>query len=233
MTTGLLSNQKTKFIYLIFLLLLSSNIYCQGTLLVSGNGNTIASGSSNPLISNNTNFGSVEVGQNKTLPFLLDNTSNGGNPKQRLDNIIVTVSGSSDFSPLSTNLGSLKGSDNPISHFVTFTPSSSGVKTASVTITFSNGTNSPYTFTIQGTGVVPTPEIDITDGSDSGINNGGTFNFGTVAPNSTASETFKIRNTAAGTTLTLTGSPIVSISGDSEFSITTQPSSSNINGNGL
>ncbi|WP_162296716.1 PQQ-dependent sugar dehydrogenase [Confluentibacter citreus] len=226
------SNQKTKFFYLIFLLLSSSNIYCQGTLLVSGNGNTITSGSTNPIISNNTNFGNVEVGQNKTLLFILDNTSSSGSPKQRLDNIIVTVSGSNDFSPLSTNHGNLRGSDNPISRFVTFTPSSSGIKTATVTVTFSNGTNSPYTFTIQGTGVAPTPEIDVTDGSDSYINSGGTFDFGTVAPGSTASETFKIKNTTSATlTLQGTGPNYVTISGDPEFSIALQPSSNTIAGN--
>ncbi|MBU3822831.1 PQQ-dependent sugar dehydrogenase [Flavobacteriaceae bacterium XHP0103] len=210
---------------------MSLNLYSQGTLSVSGNGNPVNSGSTSTSLTNNTNFGSVEIGTDYTLPFLLSNTSGNGSPKQRLNNIIVTISGSSDFTPTSTNHGDLRGNDTPISHFVTFTPSSPGTKTATVTITFSNGTNAPYTFAIEGTGIEPTPEINITDSSNSTISNGDTFDFGTVPPNATVSEEFKINNTTANTTLTLQGNPYVSISGDSEFSIISQPSSGSIAGN--
>ena len=46
---------------------------------------------------------------------------------------------------------------------ITFTPTSSGLKTATVTILSNDSDESPYTISIQGTGIAPTPEIDITE----------------------------------------------------------------------
>ncbi|MFL1013469.1 PQQ-dependent sugar dehydrogenase [Flavisericum labens] len=215
----------------LLLILFNMQVFAQGTLSVSGNGNTISNGASSASISNNTDFGNVEIGTNNSNVFVLDNTENGGNPRLRLNNISVSISGSPDFSPVNTNLGDLKGNDNPINHSINFTPSSNGTKTATVTVNFSNGTNAPYTFTIQGTGIEPTPEINVKESNDSSISSGGNFDFGTIAPNSSASETFSIENTGnASTILNLTGNPIVSLSGDSEFSIVSQPSSSSVSG---
>ena len=104
----------------IVLLFFSSTIFSQGTLSVTGNGNTITNGSTSPSISNNTDFGNIEVGNNNNNVFVLDNTENGGNPKLRLNNITVSISGSTDFSTPTTNLGDLKGSENPINHTIIF-----------------------------------------------------------------------------------------------------------------
>lgn len=150
------------FIILIFIVLLNFEGYAQGTLEVSGNGNIISNGSNTTSATDFTDFGSVEVGSNKSNAFVLDNTAGGGSPNRRLNNISVSISGSLDFTPINSSLGSLKGSDTPINHLITFTPSSSGLKTATVTISFTNGTNAPYTFVIEGTGLDPQPEINVT-----------------------------------------------------------------------
>ncbi|WP_370479107.1 PQQ-dependent sugar dehydrogenase, partial [Tamlana flava] len=224
--------QKSNLFLCLLLLLFSSQLFAQGTLSVSGNGNIISNGSSSPSVSNNTDFSNVGVGSTKNNTFVLNNTTNGGNPRLRLNDIIVTLSGSTDFSTDSSNLGSLKGGDTPISHIITFTPSSIGLKTALVTITFSNGTNAPYTFSIQGTGTMPLPEIDITDSSASSISNNGSFDFGTIPPNNFAFESFSIKNISSlNTNLSLTGSPdLVAITGDGEFTISAQPTSASIAG---
>ncbi|MBU3822832.1 PQQ-dependent sugar dehydrogenase [Flavobacteriaceae bacterium XHP0103] len=209
------------------------SLFAQGTLAVSGNGNPVNSGSlpTTTDINNLTDFGSVEIGSNKQNTFVLDNTGGNGNPN-KLTNISVSLTGSSNFSLNTTSFGDLTGNGGTLNLIVTYEPSSDISESADITITFDNGLNDPYTFTIEGTGVAPTPEIDITDNSDTSINSGGNFDFGTVAPNSTPSEDFKIKNTSS-TILTLEGTDpnFVTILGDSEFTITAQPSSNTIDGN--
>lgn len=62
-----------------------------------------------------------------------------------------------------------------------------------------------------------------------GIENGGTFDFGGVVPTSPVTIAFTIENRGAGT-LTLTGTSEVAISGDSAFEIVTQPSATIVAG---
>ena len=218
MTTQLRPILTTALSSFVLIFLLSTTIQAQGTLSVTGT----------------TDFGTVDIGSSKGNNFSLDNTATGGSAGNRLNGITVTITGNDyqDFTPNSpTNLGNLTGNGTPINHLVTFTPTSAGLKTATITITFTNGTNSPYTINIQGTGVLPQPEIEILDNGNTVITTGGNFNFGTIAPNSSSFKNFTIKNLSnASTTLNLTGSPIVNISGDSEFSITSQPSGTSIVG---
>ena len=218
----------------IFIGLLTFNGLSQGTLEVSGNGIVISSGSSATSTTNFTDFGSIEIGSNKSNAFVLDNTAGGGSPNRRLNNILVTISGpgASDFTPNNSNLGDLKGSDNPISHLITFTPSSSGTKTATVTITFSNGTNSPYTFSIKGTGIDPQPEMDIS-GLGRSISDGDSTpstlddtSFGSVAVGSLTNHIFTISNVGnASTSLVVcnNGSGVTISGGSGYFSVNSEP----------
>ena len=123
-----------------------SSLTAQGTLQVTEGGTNIN-------IGDTFDFGNVIVGLNQANTFVLDNTAGGGSPGRRLNGITVTITGSTDFTPTNSNLGNLAGNGAPINHLITFTPSAVGLRTATVTITFSNGTNDPYTFTIQGTGL--------------------------------------------------------------------------------
>ncbi|MFG6686143.1 PQQ-dependent sugar dehydrogenase [Mariniflexile sp. HNIBRBA6329] len=238
MKTKFLSNISLHIIVVFSLLSFTAPIFAQGTLAVTANGNPINSGTlpTTTNTDNLTDFGNVQIGANKQNIFVLDNTATNGNPSDQLTGIQIAISGSSDFATNTASLGDLKGNATPLNHTITFTPTSTGVKTAHVTITFTTGTNSPYTFTIQGTGVLPTPEINITgkgntiasgDGSPSTTD--GT-NFGTIATGTSFNQQFIIQNTVGNTTLALTGSPIVNITGDSEFSIAVQPASNSING---
>jgi hypothetical protein len=178
MTTKLHLENTAKICFNLLFFIIGFTGFAQGTLAVSGNGNSVLTGSANsPAVNNNTDFGNVEIGINKANTFILDNTSSGGSPANQLTGVTVAISGSSDFTPANSNLGNLKGNDTPLNHIVTFTPSSTGIKSATVTITFTTGTNSPFTFTVQGNGVTPTPEIEITDSGIIIINNGGNFDF--------------------------------------------------------
>ena len=70
------------------------------------------------------------------------------------------------------------------------------------------------------------PALEIGDGDDTPSSSDDT-DFGTQLANTNTDHTFTIRNTG-GATLNLTGSPIVAISGDSEFTVFTQPVSNSI-----
>ncbi|MBT8270749.1 MAG: choice-of-anchor D domain-containing protein, partial [Bacteroidia bacterium] len=211
----------------LFLLLAVTTVSAQGTLTVTGSGLTITNGDITPITADGTDFGSILVGANNPNTFVLDNTASGGSPGNRLNGIVVTITGSTDFTPASASLGNLTGNGTPLNHIITFTPSSAGLKTATVTITFTNGTNSPYTFAIQGTGVTPTPEIDITglgisiaDGDTSPSTTDDT-DFGNSLIGTPVAHTFTILNSGSAN-LNL---GVTSITGANpgDFTVTTAP----------
>ncbi len=209
-----------------------TSVFSQGTLEVRGNNQIISNGDTTPSTTDDTDFGNVLIGNNNSNTFVLDNTANGGNSNKRLDNIKVTITGSTDFSPTTANLGNLVGNGGTISHIITFTPTITGTQTATVTITFTNGTNSGYSFNITGNGVSPLPEIDI-----KGLGN--SISSGDSTPNVSDNTDFGVTNVTTGTitkTFTLENNgnsnlnltdpfPYISITGSNaaDFSITTAP----------
>jgi hypothetical protein len=107
---------------------------------------------------------------------------------------------------------------------IRFVPTSTGVKTATVSIANNDATKNPYTFIIKGTGTVTSvPEIlvrqDFTD-----INNAGSFAMPDGRIGASQDLSFSVRNLGTST-LNLTGTPQITISGAdaSMFSVTTQP----------
>lgn len=219
-----------KSIILLLCLTLSSVVFSQ-TLEVLGNSAVISNGDVTPDVSDDTDYGDVALGSLLSHTFNLANIHNSTN----LTGLTLTVAGSTDFSPSSIVIGTIRKSKNE-DHVITFTPTSLGIVSATITITGDNG-NTPYTFTIQGNGVIPPPEIDVTGLGNSIINADATpdviddTEFGNVGTGSTLDHTFTIENTGnPSTTLNLDGSPIVSISGAAEFTISSQPSATTITG---
>ncbi|NNK69924.1 MAG: choice-of-anchor D domain-containing protein [Flavobacteriaceae bacterium] len=213
--------------FTVLVLLFSAFSYGQGTLTVTGNGNTITSGDTTPWITDGTDFGTIIVGNNNPNTFVLDNTASGGSPGNRLNGITVTITGSADFTPAVANLGNLTGNGTPLNHIITFTPSTPGLKTATVTITFTNGTNSPYTFAIQGTGQAAVPEMDVTglgisiaDGDITPSTTDDT-DFGTTAIGFPVAHTFTIHN--LGTANLNLGATAVTGANPLDFVVTTPP----------
>ncbi len=120
---------------------------------VQGNGITIASGDSTPSITDNTDFGSNQVITNPlTQTFTIRNY--GGSNLTLTGTPLVSLTGSTDFTLVTlpttpvASLGSTTFS-------IRFNPSSTGAKTATVSIANNDATGSenPYTFTIKGTGI--------------------------------------------------------------------------------
>ena len=130
-------------------------------IAILGNGQSIGNNDATPSASDGTDFGPVDVvGDSLTRTFTIQNSGTGslsltGVPK-------VQISGSSDFSVTLQPASPVK-IDNPTTTFqITFNPSSTGPKSATVTISNNDASEGSYQFAIQGNGV---PDSD-GDGED-------------------------------------------------------------------
>lgn len=111
---------------------------------------------------------------------------------------------------------------------VTFTQGASGLRTTTISIVNSDATENPYNFDMQATGVPAGPEMDV-------YGNGVSISDGDATPstadytnfNGEGSRQFVIYNNGTSA-LTLSGSPIVSISGTNaaDFAVSTSPDAS-------
>lgn len=197
---------------------------------VTGNSVEIADGDATPSSGDHTDFGSVVVGNTQDRTFTINNTGTvnltlDGSPK-----VAVGGTHAADFSVTSQPSSPVAASGNT-TFTVRFTPSTTGVRSATLSIDNDDADEDPYNFSIQGTGTVV--EMDV-EGNSTEIADGDTTpsasdhtDFGVVETSvGTQDRTFTINNTGAAT-LNLTGNPIVAISGAgaSHFSVTEQPAS--------
>ncbi len=200
-------------------------------IAVTGNGQTIAPGDVSPTAVDHTDFGSVGVaGGQVARTYTLTNP--GSKDALLTGTPIVAISGAhaADFSVTSQPLTTTVSDNAPRTFVVTFDPSATGLRTATVSIDTNVAGKNPYTFAIAGTGTVVPPEINVT-GNGQSITSGDATpttadhtDFGSVGVSAAAgTRTFTIENTGAGL-LTL-GANAVSVSGAdaARFSITAQP----------
>lgn len=187
--------------------------------VVDPNNNTISSGGT-------FNMGSKAVGTGAlTQTLTIQNTNTAGNLSLTgTAPNFVTISGSSDFS-ITTQPSSTIAANSSTTFQVSFTPSSSGTKTATLSIANDDADENPYTVVLTAQG--GSPEINLQDQSGTNIASGGTIDLGTVTVNTNAiTRTFTIQNTDAIASLSLTGN--VTVSGNTAYSISAQPTSSTI-----
>jgi len=199
---------------------------------VRGNNVSITDGDTSPWASDHTSFGNVQIdGATLTRTFTIENTGATtlnltGNPR-----VQITGVNANEFSVISQPTATIEPGQSS-SFQIRFDPAATGLRTATVQIINDDGNEALYDIAISGSGVAP--EIDVR-GNSSTIADGDTTpstadftDFRQVPVSSTAltsvTRTFSIRNTAA-TTLSLTGSPLVQITGAhaGDFSVTTQP----------
>jgi subtilisin-like proprotein convertase family protein len=172
----------------------------------------------NVLLVGGTQSISLDIENNGTATLLL-----GGDPR-------VSIGGTHamDFSVISNPANSIAPGGSS-SMTLQFDPSALGTRSATISIANSDLDENPYVFSIVGTGVAPditllgnsavishtdaTPSIaDHTDFESTAVNGG------------SVTRTFTIQNDGTAT-LNLTGTPKVSLSGDADFTVTTQPDS--------
>jgi len=115
-------------------------------ITVEGNNIEIADGDTTPQSADGTDFGNVDIyGGSQTHTFVIKNTGNA-------DLTVNSVStDNSDFTVGGTTSGTVAPGAE-LSFTVTFSPSSTGTHTATITIDNNDADENPYDFVVQGTG---------------------------------------------------------------------------------
>ena len=144
-------------------------------------------------------FGSVAVGSSSTLQATVSNPGT--------DDLVISNLTSSDgqftFAPNTFPITVTPGNDQIFD--VTFTPSASGLQTATLTFTH-NAPGSPTSYSVQGTGTDPGPTFSVSPTS---------LNFGSVPVGSPTDLSVTVTNTGTTNPLTISSAAIAA----TEFSV--------------
>jgi hypothetical protein len=122
---------------------------------LQGNSTTIADGDDSPSTSDHTDFGSTAVtGGTVVRTFTIQNTGTGTlSLTGSSPYVAVGGTNSGDFSVTATPLTSIAASGSTTFQ-VTFNPSASGTRTATLSMANDDADENPYNFSIQGTGLL-------------------------------------------------------------------------------
>ncbi|HQO02805.1 MAG TPA: choice-of-anchor D domain-containing protein, partial [Spirochaetota bacterium] len=176
-------------------------------------------------------FGSVIVGQSgSTVTFKIQNI---GTADLNLTGTPRVTSSNSEFT-VETQPATPVDDGDETTFTVKFTPQNTGSRSATITINSNDSDEGNYTFTVTGTGApVPEPEINVMQGSTN-VPNGGSVDFGRVLAGNTITKSFTVQNLGSAA-LSLTGNPVVEISGDDAgcFTVNQQPITSVEAGNNI
>jgi len=206
---------------------------------IRGNAVSIVDGDAAPAEADHTSYANVNItGATRTRTYTIHNSGSTalnltGNPR-----VQIIGTNAADFSvTLQPDAAVASGGSSAFD--VTFDPSATGLRTATVRVFSDDSDEALYEFAVSGTGV--NPEIDI-QGNSTSVPDGDAAprtqdftDFRQVPVSSSGltsvTRTFTIRNTG-GTSLTLGGNPLVVISGANagDFAVITQPATSVIAG---
>jgi hypothetical protein len=200
-------------------------------MAVTGNGYEISDGNTSPVASNHTDFGDALLdGGTVVRTFTVQNSGNVTLDLTGSPAVAISGTHAGDFS-----LSSVPGTTNiaaggSTTFAITFDPSATNTRIASLSIANNDVTENPYTFSIQGAGVEPEIGLlgngqSITNGDISPVVADGTY-FGSLAiTHDSVTHTFVITNSGTGG-LSLTNATRVAISGhQSDFTVQSQPAS--------
>ncbi len=168
------------------------------------------------------NFGIKPLNSNTDVTFTIENLGSAaldltGTP----DKVVITGTDAGQFS-VETDATSTVDTLGSTTFTVRFTPTTTGDKTAVISIANDDPDENPYNFTITGKGIPATAEMNLKQGT-TGIADGGTYDFGRETNNTNTDITFTIENLGA-TDLTLTTPFEITGADAGQFSIQTQPS---------
>lgn len=197
---------------------------------LTANGQTIADDDVTPDSADHTEFGSVDVGQSIRHRFTITNTGGGrlhltGSPR-----IEILGEAASDFRVTARPVAGLSA-DEQTEFEIAFSPSVSGLRSATVRIASSDADEGLFEFAIQGSGVMLAPaEIDVRGveqsivAGDNSPSSADHTDFGPVRLGRRATNRFEIANTGEQR-LHLTGSPRIEMLGADagDFRVTARP----------
>jgi len=127
-----------------------------GEIEISGNGNAIIDGDMAPALSDHTDFGNVLIGGNFTRTFTITNS----HPTLPLTVSSVNIVGSAAFTLMTAPAGSVAANGGTTTFVVKFTPSATGLASATVNVNSSDCNEQPYDFAVQGTATCTAKSLD-------------------------------------------------------------------------
>lgn len=156
-------------------------------------------------------FGSINQGASSSaITFTVENTGTAALALSGTPNKVVITGNTADFSIVQTSTAASVAAAGSTTFTITFSPTTTGTRTANISIANDDADENPYTFDVTGTGI--TPEINVKEGTTN-IASASTYDFGSFATStSSGAITFTIENTGSAA-LSLSGSPKVVISG--------------------
>lgn len=166
---------------------------------LQGNSANITNGSATPSVTNHTDFGSQDITSGTIVrTFTIQNTGSdalsltGGSPYA-----IISGTNAADFTVTVIPATSIAAAGNTTFQ-VTFDPSATGTRTATITIANNDSTKNPYTFVIQGTGTdIPANPSGTISGTTPSCSSTTLTYTGTVP----GGETYYWQNSATGTSV--------------------------------
>jgi hypothetical protein len=127
---------------------------------MQGNAANILDGDITPTTTDHTDFGSVAWGNTFDRTFTIQNTGSG----TLTISLPVVVSGSTDFTVLTPPAASVAPASST-TFVIRFTPSGTGLKSATITVNNNDADEAVYDFAIQGTGT-PSNLSDVSDNTN-------------------------------------------------------------------
>jgi hypothetical protein len=205
----------------------NSNVQSRGIVLtvppppdidVQGNGISIVSGDTTPSTADFTDFGSTDMDSGSIVrTFTIRNTGTSGLDLTGSPKVVISGTNAVDFG-VTTLPSSPVGGGASTTFQVTFDPSSTGNRAATVSIASNDPDENPYTFSIQGKGTKLLTVSGITAGNkEYDGTNTATLNTGSAAlvgivsgdtvslNNGSAAAVFADKNVGAGKTVTISG----------------------------
>ncbi|UCB46471.1 MAG: choice-of-anchor D domain-containing protein [Spirochaetota bacterium] len=182
------------------------------TFVISGIGSGVPSsvpdinlkqGTTNIPVGGLADFGNVQIGDSSSKVFTIENLDTG---ELSVFDVSLNLGGGTitgEFSLICPTIPTSLAQDEDTQFTVVFTPKSTGIKSATVSIANDDPDppENPYTFGIQGDGVaLPTPDINIKQGEKDLPSGSGSYNFGYIQCGSSSQPAiFAIENTGTAT----------------------------------
>ncbi len=115
---------------------------------ITGNNTNIANGDTTPNVTDDTDFGTVTLGNTVDHTFTIQNIGSGN---LTVNNVSISGADAADFSVISQPTSPIAAGGST-TFVIRFNPSAEGLREASLSIGNNDGDENPYTFNIQGTG---------------------------------------------------------------------------------
>ncbi|NBB22527.1 choice-of-anchor D domain-containing protein, partial [Runella sp. CRIBMP] len=191
---------------------------------VKGNGVSINDNDSSPRTADNTDFGAQLVASGTVVrTFTIENTGSGtlnlsGSP-------LVSIGGTNagDFTVTQLPTTPVAATNGTTTFQITFDPSASGLRTATVSIANNDSDENPYNFSIQGTGAAPADYTITTTGNNVVITDvtgtGETLDISESGSNIRFNVTGKTYSIDGGTTTAFTTPADIALAGKTGITI--------------